>query len=128
MDVYAERVASVSGRNFDGTPRDLCFPTPTTTLGGIVGRPMDRHSRIASQVHGFDRVRHGADRELPAGDLDLGAADARRTILAERRHCEVLPRGHQLTNAVRKFREVRFELGPRRQLDRENSMLAVDPR
>ena len=88
---------------------------------------MDRHTRIASQVHGFDRVRHGADRELTAGDLDLGAADARRTVLAEGRHGEVLSRGHELTNPVREFRHVRFEFSPGRQLDRENSVLAIDP-
>lgn len=57
-------------------------------------------------------IHHRTDPQVAVHEVNLGAADAGRTIATQRRHRQVLARGQKLADLRRKLRLRRLELSP----------------
>ncbi len=73
---------------------------------------MEREAGVALQIQRLLRLPHTSKPQLPIGELDLAATDARRAVLSNRRQGFVLERVEETAGQRREFRGLRFNLSP----------------
>lgn len=80
----------------------------------VVGAGVDCVTRIALKIERLDRVRHAPEPHFPLGENDLAAADAGRTVPAERGERKVLVSLEKLSSGRAQLGCLGFDVAPTR--------------
>ena len=101
--------------DFDGAGGDLSIAESTggIVLRDVLSRTVNRDARIVTKVFDAPRARHHPEIDLAVViEVDLGAADARRSVSPDSCHSGVLANRESPPNRVGKFGCAGRDVGP----------------